>query len=1042
MDNQFQTTEYFRLSPQQAAIIKRLKQEGNAGLWLQYVTPLDTTVSESSLTNNLHRLIEQHEILRTSFVQHSHEIVQQVNSSAVVALNNVNFSEHDEPELVFKGYCEHLMSQPLEGDKTEHLQVNICQLANEHRYLIVQASALIADRYSFATLTKQLMSGVDTQEVVQYADITEWFYEVQQGNPEHSLHWARIIAEKTQDNPLSDWQQTHTDKRSDYQQVTCQLPSGLFAKVNALAADLNTSIESVLTACWYVDIAKTSGKDAFLLWYTVSVRQHQELLSAQGPFVKQVPVTVRTLKEQTWIDLCQAIHTAITKAEQGQEQFDVSTMPDTLHCGVETTQQAEPVAKGYHLFALSLSAVDEQAVTITFDGKYHTQEQAYTLGCRFAHLLSQLVEQPQMYVSDSVLLGNAEVAYLHNEIGCNDAQPVEQTIVQTLLDLAAVQPSSNAIQYGDNSITYEALLKSVNQTALWLKEYGVKPEDRVGVYADTRPELLISWFAIMSLGAAYITLESSMDHHRQSYILEDSGVKTLVCIGDGYEANNEAIQILHYERDVIEAYVNFAELPDVTLEQSAYCIYTSGSTGKPKGVEISHRALATYANAAASLFPHNAQKTFTFLAGLTADLGYTSIYGALSSGNSVRLLDSRLKLEADLLCEQLMLHPVDYLKVVPSHFQALMEATPHHQWLPRCGIVFGGEALSVDLVKAVKHAAPDLRIINHYGPTETTVGAVFNEVDVTQLKDTVAIGRPLPGYRTLILDEQQQPVALAMQGELYIGGDACAKGYLNNVCATQERFVYIEGHRYYRTGDAVYFDAQERIVFVGRLDNQVKIRGYRLELEEVERVLKNLDYINEVCVVVAGEASAQHLIAFINSTKSIDSDSLKKELGKHLPEAFLPSKFIPLTDFPRTASNKIDRVALTAKSKALLQVANPQGSQVKQGSIAEQLSSIWQVSLKQPIGPQDNYFDLGANSLLVIKVRKQIKAELHVDIKLTDFFKYTTISALAQFIEDSQEQSSNASAPQTKEEVSRDNVDSRRIARQRRKVARGRYNER
>lgn len=496
--------------------------------------------------------------------------------------------------------------------------------------------------------------------------------------------------------------------------------------------------------------------------------------------------------------------------------------------------------------------------------------------------------------------------------------------------------------------------------------------------------------------------------------------------------------MLVFDRHVVDACEGHNTGSKISLQDSAYCIYTSGSTGRPKGVEVSHLALATYARAAAALFPQKAQKECTFLASLSADLGYTSIYGALFSGNTVRLLDSQLKLETELLCEQLSAHPVDYLKVVPSHFQVLLESTDDYLWLPRCGIIFGGEALSTDLVNAVRNVAPQLSIINHYGPTETTVGAVFNDVSDTRLTDTVAIGRPFPGYRALVLDETQQAMPMGHKGELYIGGNACATGYLNNNADTDERFIQIDGVRFYRTGDAVHFNGEGQLVFLGRLDNQIKIRGYRIELEEIERTLKNIDTISEACVVVAGDKLSQHLVAFVHASQAIDSNSLKAQLAEYLPEAEVPSQFTPLTEFPRNASGKIDRAKLALKAAEWSQAVVSQSVQTSSGSIAEQLMMIWQSELKKPhLGMHDNYFDFGANSLLVIKVRKQVKAGLGFDIKLTDFFKYTTIASLAAFIDEGLAKAM-AEPVVSMTPVAKPGLDkeSRRTAQQRRKAAR------
>lgn len=457
--------------------------------------------------------------------------MQKVHEPRIVAIQETDLTGRENPEQALQQYQDELMTLVLDDNSVAHLQVHICQMADNRRTLILHMSGLIADRSSLNTLLTQLAGVVSDNEAMQYADIAEWFYEVQLGNPENSLFWARLSADKTIDNPLMGLKKHRADNSASYQTVTTPLSDGLLARAKLVATDLNVSIETLLTSVWYADIAKTAGKDAFVLWHTVSMRAHQELVTAQGAYAKQLPLIIEPVKAQSWIQLCQLIGGAISQATTRQEQFDLSTLPATLNCGVALEQQPVAVIGGNSHVELSLSAVNEQGISINFDGAVYTKALVKCIGWRFNHLLRQLVEQPQQAVNEAILVSKAEKAYLQQDLGINEAADVEQTLVQQLVELASEQADAIAIQYGQTSITYGDFVQSVNHTAGWLKQHGVQAGDRVAVYANAQPELLYTWFAIMSLGASYITLEPGMEFRRQQYILEDGGVKSWSPLG-------------------------------------------------------------------------------------------------------------------------------------------------------------------------------------------------------------------------------------------------------------------------------------------------------------------------------------------------------------------------------------------------------------------------------------------------------------------------------------------------------------------------------
>jgi amino acid adenylation domain-containing protein len=449
-------------------------------------------------------------------------------------------------------------------------------------------------------------------------------------------------------------------------------------------------------------------------------------------------------------------------------------------------------------------------------------------------------------------------------------------------------------------------------------------------------------------------------------------------------------------------------------ENLVYVIYTSGSTGVPKGVAVRHRNLVNYAEfitrrLALEKYPDGLQ--FATVSTLGADLGNTCIFPALISGGCLHVLPYEVATDATRFAGYTAQHPVDVLKIVPSHLQALLQGAEAKQVLPRKYLITGGETLTPQLIERIGQLNPGCEILNHYGPTETTVGSLTLRLNEYDWKHSTAasipIGRPIANTQVYILDAHLQPVPVGVVGELYIAGAGVTAGYLNQPERTAERFVanpFVNdaNAKMYRTGDLARYGADGNVEFLGRGDDQVKIRGFRIELGEIEAVLGQHAAVKQAVVLAkADERGDKKLLAYVvaNREPAVSTDDLRSYLKQQLPDYMVPSAVVLLPKLPLTANGKIDRLALPAPEA----VASKEYVAPKTPT-EEVVAGIWAEVLRQPrVSTQDNFFDLGGHSLLATQVVSRVREHFRVELPIRILFEKPTVCGLVEAILASQE---------------------------------------
>jgi len=431
----------------------------------------------------------------------------------------------------------------------------------------------------------------------------------------------------------------------------------------------------------------------------------------------------------------------------------------------------------------------------------------------------------------------------------------------------------------------------------------------------------------------------------------------------------------------------------------AYVLYTSGSTGRPKGVRVSYGAVATYVTAMLERLGEPGAVSFAAMSSVAADLGYTSILGALWSGGALHAVDAETARDPAALQRWLDETPVDAMKIVPAHLTALLEVPGARRLLPRRALILGGDVLSWRLVDRIRALGGDCRIFNHYGPTETTIGACMTEA-LAALRDdgahAVPIGPSLRGYHVAILDPQGQPVADGAEGEIVISGAAVAAGYTRPDAPAQDRFGRTaDGERFYRTGDVGCRRADGAVVFLGRGDDMVKIRGHRIEPAGLAELLRSHPDLRDAVVLVERRDGREPAL-FAAVVGETTSRSIADWLGQRVPAALVPGRIVVCPALPLTANGKVDRQALLDTAPAALPEEPRDTAKGVDDERLTILRELWRTALlTAEVGPDDDFFALGGDSIVAIQIVGRARAA-GLGLTPTQVFQAPTPRGLAR----------------------------------------------
>lgn len=544
-------------------------------------------------------------------------------------------------------------------------------------------------------------------------------------------------------------------------------------------------------------------------------------------------------------------------------------------------------------------------------------------------------------------------------------------------------PEAVAAEFEQATLTYAELNRRANRLAHHLQQLGVGPDVLVGLYVERSLDMLTGLLAILKVGGAYVPLDPNYPAARVGFMLDDAALSVLVTqqsLAASIPAPGAHLVCL----DNTEAFSQYPDTNPVSASSAdslAYVIYTSGSTGQPKGVQIPHRALVNFLYSMRQTPGLSAHDAVLAVTTLSFDIAALEIFLPLISGARTVLVSRDTATDGRQLIAHLN-RGITVLQATPATWRMLIDSG----WQGTSGLkmLCGGEAMSRDLADQLLQRGDQLW--NLYGPTETTVWSTLQRV--TAGPGPIPIGMPIANTQVYVLDAQGQPVPPGEAGELHIGGDGLARGYLKRPVLTTEKFIrnpfsHEPQARLYKTGDLARHLPDGTLDCLGRIDHQVKIRGYRIELGEIETLLKTHSAVRDSVVIARADTPGEkRLVAYViphaESPLPIGQE-LRSFLKQHLPEYMVPAAYVTLDVLPLTPNGKIDRRALPTPEVTGL--ASATNFVPPRTSVEMAVASFWAGVLKrEQIGIHDNFFGLGGHSLLATRVMAQVREAFRVEL--------------------------------------------------------------
>jgi len=540
--------------------------------------------------------------------------------------------------------------------------------------------------------------------------------------------------------------------------------------------------------------------------------------------------------------------------------------------------------------------------------------------------------------------------------------------------------------------------KMSNSIAKCLLERGITSNQFVGIYLDRSETMLASIVGVLKAGAAYVPLDPHFPKDRIELICNDASLVTILteqkyCDSDLFKSE----QVVNVDALVTTPQNNKVPTPSIHLTDTAYMIYTSGSTGKPKGVKISHGNLANFILSMLDDPGINERDNILAITTISFDIHILELLVPLIAGSTIYIAPREAVSDPDSLVSLLSSNPITLLQATPTTWKMLNASG----WKGHNGLtaLSGGESLSKELATNLLTKCD--KLYNMYGPTETTVWSTMAQITIKT--PAITIGKPIANTSIRIVDKWGIQVPIGCWGELLIGGDGVATGYHNRPELNSDRFIQLTNglisDTFYKTGDICRLLADSNLECAGRVDNQVKIRGFRIELEEIENAIQSVPGVKNAAVIIKNEQNIPILVACITLKPSVtlEIDPIRLLLQKQLPEYMVPSRFLFLESLPMTPNSKVDRKAL--QSIELPKNYTEMISISTNTETEKKITDIWVNKLSLSVHtPDDNFFDAGGNSLLILTYKDLLQKEFHCELSTTLLFQYTTIRSLSEYL--------------------------------------------
>ncbi len=988
------------------------------------------------LEGSINAMVQRHEVLRTTFRMLEGELVQVVVPDLTIMLPVVDLCSlvQREREVKMQQLVAEATQRPFDLGKGPLVRTTLLQLGAEEYLLLLTIHRIICDRRSLGVLSRELATLYEAFSTgtssplpelsTQYPDFVNKKRQMLHGDilAEHLAYWKGQLAGIPTSLELPTNRPPLPGPALGKMDYIVTLPMALTNALKDLSQHEGVTLYMTLVAAFQVLLYRYSGQEDVVVGMISEGHMGVETEALIGLFENILVVRTDLSGNPTFRVLLKHVHDAVLEAQKHQEvpfgqlvkelqperQLDqsplfqvmlmlVPVLPSTLSSGW-TLKQIETInhTSTHNLTLEIVDCPEGLKGHIEYDIDLFDEAVITRMTEHWQTLLEAIVADPEQHLSELPLLKEKELHRLLVEWNTSQTDYLTNQCIHQLFEAQAERtPEAVAVVFEDQRLTYYELNVKANQVAHYLRALGVGPEMLVGLCVERSLNMIVGLLGILKAGGAYVPLDSTYPAERLAFMLKDSQVPILLTqehLIMKLPKHEAKVISLDADWELIAQESKITPINKTRVENLVYVIYTSGSTGKPKGVLVEHRGLCNLIMAQILAFNVHPNSHVLQFASFSFDASVSEIFMALLSGARLSLGTKESLQPGPALLQLLRDQTITIATLSPS----ILTAMPAEELPDLHTIIAAGESCSADIVALWSR---NRQFFNAYGPTEVTICATISE----SLKEgqKPVIGRPIANTQIYLLDQYLQLVPIGIPGELYIGGAGITRGYLNRPELTAERFIAhpfsnIPNTRLYKTGDLARYLPNGNIEFLGRLDHQVKLRGLRIELGEIEAVLTEYPAVHHAVVVARTDVPGNtRLVAYVMLYKEqiATIDDLKSHMMRQVPAYMVPSSFILLETLPLTPNGKVDRRALSTPG--------PSERMTKDTFVAptmplhHQLVHIWEDLLGvRAIGIKDDFFELGGNSLLAIRLIDRIAQVCNIKLPLSTLFAGATIEQL------------------------------------------------
>ena len=813
---------------------------------------------------------------------------------------------------------------------------------------------------------------------------------------------------------------------------TFVLPKEQVEKINAFCSENKISAFNFFMALYAIYVGKVNGLDDFVLGTPILNRSTFVEKTTPGMFISTVPFRFTLADDLSFIDFAkkiafdslgmfrhqkypyQNILEDIRKKNSAQPNlYDILISYQNTRTNRNSAEVPYEVRWTFnhnladsmqiHLFDMN----DEGLLNISYDYRLdkYDEDEILAIHERICFMMEQVLACDSLLAKDIDIVTAKERDIILNEFNDTaESYSFANNIITMIEDTAKNNPNNIAIETNNSSITYKELIAQVNQLSNYLLKNNIQENSNIGIFTTRTIDTIVGILSILKINCTYVPIDPEYPIDRISYMIETSKINYI--LSEDISHFDKISNIDNLEKISINSSkykdedISFGKTYNYNNNSNLYIIFTSGSTGRPKGVTISHKNmmnLILFEKNKTDLLKNTNNKILQF-ATMSFDVSYQEIYSALLFGNTLVLIDEASRKDMNKLSKYIFAKGINTLFIPPAYLKLLVEDKSIRNLLISCvkNIITAGEALVItDGMKDLIDAG--IQIHNHYGPAETHVATTYI-VDKNNIYTYPPIGKPISNSNIHILDKNLKLCPIGVIGQIAISGDCVGNGYFNNASLTNEKFVInsYNKKKMYLTGDLGFFDKGGNVHFIGRSDFQVKLNGFRVELEEINQVLLKHPDVKSSVTIIHEENNKKYIIAYYVEENSTNEEDLIKYLKASLPFYMIPKRLIKMDNLPINTNGKIDKTKLPK-----FELVDVEEEYIEPSTPTElRLAEIWKNLFNaDKVGVNYNFFDIGGDSLLAIKLCSIVLSNFNINITVKDIYNNPYLKDLAKYID-------------------------------------------